>query len=438
MASDFLYQSGPPSRLSFKIENIRPALERVVNTTFFSVGSSLVICTYAIFIAIETHMISENPNINSFEVKVCHYVYNVIFLLELMLRIVASGCWSALCGQDAVWNRLDALLAISAITETVTELLFTEIDTDRASSVVRAVRLARVLRTVRLVRTLRSFHEFQKMAYALVSSMKTLACSLTLLLFVMFFFAVGFTLSAADLDRREEIPDLDLRYRTLFHSAYTLFLSVSNGISWDYAYMPLHRLGPRSAAAFIFYIVITMFGVLNVVTSIFVESVVRSAQHYKDLLVQDKEVSKQIAVSHVKEVFRQLDYDGSGRVTQEELEHFLKDSSLRRYMEALDIDAADARLLFRLLTDGAQDVSLEEFCDGCLRLKGHAKSIDVHTLIFQMTNFLNRWGEFTFFVEDSFAKIRKVLPRDLAGDRKNQASSKPQKYLNLPTTPQPN
>merc|ERR1712039_77747 len=55
---------------------------------------------------------------------------------------------------------------------------------------------------------------------------------------------------------------------------------------------------------------------------------------------------------------------------------------MRSYFEFLDIDAAEAQGLFDLLdADLSGDVSIEEFVNGCLRLKGEATAVDVVTLI---------------------------------------------------------
>jgi len=305
-----------------------------------------------------------------------------------------------------------------------------------ARAVVRGVRLGRVMRTVRLVRTFSHFHEFQKMSFALLSSMKTLACSLALLVFVMFFFAVWLTQSAADRKMRAEIIHLELRYGDLMSTVYTLFLSVSNGISWDFCYMPLHALNWWSASAFILYLSITLFGVLNVVTSIFVESVIRSVQHSKELIVQEKEEEKKIAILHMKEVFRQLDIDHSGQISMDEVEHFLQEPNLRKYVEALDIEATDTRMLFKLLDrDMSGNINSDEFCEGCLRLKGAARSIDVHALIFQVKAFLDKWGEFTGYVDDCFAQIRRRLEREHSHRRSSHSphrNSRSKSTVDLP------
>jgi len=190
----------------------------------------------------------------------------------------------------------------------------------------------------------------------------------------------------------------------------TLFMVVTSGVSWQQVYDPLTELGWMYPPFFIVYLCIVLFGVMNVVTSVFVESAVMSAQHYKDLIIQEKENARAIAVGHIKKVFRFIDADDSGIVTGEEVERFLEDPNLRQYVNALDINAEDARMLFRLLDrDGTQEVGIDEFCEGCLRLQGDAKSFDVHSMIFHMKSFLGKWGDFTVYVEERLSRLDAVL-----------------------------
>merc|ERR1712113_653835 len=68
--------------------------------------------------------------------------------------------------------------------------------------------------------------------------------------------------------------------------------------------------------------------------------------------------------------------------------------------DALSITTDDARMLFHLLdVDKSGKVDLDEFTQGCLRLQGDARAIDVHMLIFQVKHFLTKWAEFTQHVD---------------------------------------
>lgn len=349
-------------------------------------------------------MISQDPELNDPAIKAMHYCYTLVFLLEFLVRCTVES-WVKLCGPEGWWNILDAFLIFSGILEIILESAAGP--KLQGGSVMQFVRISRLMRTVRLMRSFKQFHDFQKMAYALACSFKTLLCSMAILMFVMFFFAVWFTQSAADSDARQHIQDLDVRYGDLMSTTFTLFSSVANGVDWDDCFTPLHELSWINGQVFIVYIIIVTFGVLNVVTSVFVDSVIQSVQHHKDMMLQEKDQQRALAMAHLKDVFLQADKDGSGEISCDEMQLFFQNPEMREYMEALDIKVDDTELLCNLLdVDNSGHVSAEEFCQGCLRLKGNARSIDIHSLTFQIANFLRKWSEFTVFVEDSFDAIR--------------------------------
>jgi len=157
---------------------------------------------------------------------------------------------------------------------------------------------------------------------------------------------------------------------------------------------------------FLAFISISVFGVLNILTSVFVESAMMSATHYKDLLIQEKLHDKEIYAKHMKAIFNKIDTDNSGSISADELECFLNDEHLRLYLEALELDLIETRSLFSLLDrDESGEVSIEEFCEGCLRLKGEAKSFDIHCLLYENQRMTFKWKEFMKFAEEMFEKL---------------------------------
>jgi len=203
------------------------------------------------------------------------------------------------------------------------------IDYAKMGRVLRAIRLVRLVRTLRLARSLKTIHEFHKMVYAVLTSFRTLVCSMLVLGFVMFFFAVIFSQAASTwaMEGGGAIAGLEERYGSLSRAYYSLFISAMDGISWDLCFAPLLAIHPGFAVAFLVYIDIVLIGVMNVVTSVFVEFAIMSAQHYRDLIVQDKQLKKKIAVSHMQEVFKHMDDDGSGEISMDEMTRFLADPS---------------------------------------------------------------------------------------------------------------
>jgi len=49
--------------------------------------------------------------------------------------------------------------------------------------------------------------------------------------------------------------------------------------------------------------------------------------------------------------------------------------------------------------DGGGSIDIDEFCEGLLRLKGEAKSFDVHTIIFNLNHFITRFNSWATNIE---------------------------------------
>merc|ERR1719238_1978852 len=75
--------------------------------------------------------------------------------------------------------------------------------------------------------------------------------------------------------------------------------------------------------------------------------------------------------------------DGSGSITIEEIQEHFTDVRVRTYFQVLGMDPDDIERLFKLIDqDMSGEVEVQEFLDGCLRLKGEARSIDLHTVMY--------------------------------------------------------
>merc|ERR1711920_475048 len=129
--------------------------------------------------------------------------------------------------------------------------------------------------------------------------------------------------------------------------------------------------------------------------------------------VQGKMLDRELYTMHMKEVFKQIDIDESGTIAPDELELFLGDPDLMLYLEALEINVVETRSLFKLLDrDESGQVDINEFCEGCLRLKGDAKSFDIHCLMYENQRMLCKWKDFMQYCEGKFDTL---IPDDIDG-----------------------
>merc|ERR1712137_1247130 len=84
----------------------------------------------------------------------------------------------------------------------------------------------------------------------------------------------------------DEDNDLLKHYGSVSLSMFTLFQSITGGVDWDACARPLmDHISTSSAVIFSVYVCIAQFAMLNVVTSVFVDSVLESAKDDKDQLL---------------------------------------------------------------------------------------------------------------------------------------------------------
>mmetsp|Transcript_111913 Transcript_111913/g.289173 ORF Transcript_111913/g.289173 Transcript_111913/m.289173 type:complete len:247 (+) Transcript_111913:2-742(+) len=167
-------------------------------------------------------------------------------------------------------------------------------------------------------------------------------------------------------------------WSTLPRSMFSLYMAITGGISWGELSDPLSDVSGIYVALFAGYIILTQLAVLNVLTGVFCQNAIDSAQHDQDLVTQALMANKEFYVNRIKEIFKTIDTDGSGGLTIQEFRQHLGDDSIVAYFESLELDVTDVWTLFKLLdTDEGNVIDLDEFVTGCMRLKGPAKCMDV-------------------------------------------------------------
>jgi hypothetical protein len=179
---------------------------------------------------------------------------------------------------------------------------------------------------------------------------------------------------------------------------------MSGGISWGELY---DALGPCSALyrfVFLTFISIAIFAVLNVVTGVFVESAMQVSQQDREALIQEEMRHKESYVRHVHSIFEEIAKKrqrSSHRVDDlvdveidvDMFEKTLKDERMQAFFSALELDISDVNTLFVLLDrDQTGSVDLDEFLNGCMRLKGQAKSLDLAKLQYEVEFVIHQVG----------------------------------------------
>merc|ERR1711871_128320 len=100
-------------------------------------------------------------------------------------------------------------------------------------------------------------------------------------------------------------------------------------------------------------------------------------------MVHSEMLQKDDYVKKLRKWHQNLDDDGSGDVSFEELDRHINDPEVAAFAKTLEIEIMDVRQLFMVLShNGTKSVDLETFVVGCIRLKGLARSLDLMELIY--------------------------------------------------------
>eukprot|EP00439_Symbiodinium_sp_Y106_P066228 s813_g10.t1 len=307
------------------------------------------------------------------------------------------SCGDGPCGHQKMkwldmqkcWNLFDSFLVVSSVLDVILTYTAAEISPALAAS----MKMLKLFRIMRVFRVFRFFRELGNWAMMIIDSLKSLFGALILLGIIVYVFAVSLSMNTADWLIQQEsagmvdrmlYEDVETWFGSLGSTVYTLMLSILGGVSWHIVCDLLFRIDILSACMLLFYIMFTIFSVLNVITGVFVDSAIQTTNSQRDIQIERELELKDSFLKSLKDFFEALDTDGNGAIHLDEIKIMLQDQTLAAYFAVLGFDEVNAHQIFHLLDDDESgEVSIQEFLDGCAKLKGQARSIDVHAIMHQ-------------------------------------------------------
>eukprot|EP00931_Biecheleriopsis_adriatica_P021401 TRINITY_DN1399_c0_g1_i1.p1 TRINITY_DN1399_c0_g1~~TRINITY_DN1399_c0_g1_i1.p1 ORF type:complete len:676 (+),score=167.70 TRINITY_DN1399_c0_g1_i1:67-2094(+) len=353
--------------------------------------------------------------------EIVEFTFTGLFTVELILRMIPEGCtfW---VGPEWQWNVFDAVLVISMITDTVLVLAGENI------TYIRILRIVRALRSFRMMRVLRFFRELRVMVLSTMNSLAPLMWAMLFLALTISVFSVLFLQGVTSFIRDANSPMTSIEAMEEYYASFpmaffSLFMAITGGDDWKNIVWPLLDISPVYGFLFMIYISLMVVGVLNIITGIFVESATELSRLDRDLVTQ---AEQDRIISYIKELlklFNELDTDKSGTISLHEFEAYAARSDIQAFFSVLELDVSKAAQVFRLLdVDGSNEIEVDEFVMGCMRLKGLAKGVDMESLMLESKKLMNRqqkqqrWNRRRFtsmekMIEDSQAEQAASLQR---------------------------
>eukprot|EP00927_Polykrikos_kofoidii_P071115 TRINITY_DN67441_c0_g1_i1.p1 TRINITY_DN67441_c0_g1~~TRINITY_DN67441_c0_g1_i1.p1 ORF type:complete len:638 (-),score=91.10 TRINITY_DN67441_c0_g1_i1:485-2305(-) len=314
------------------------------------------------------------------------FVFWGVFTFELICNLIAVRfrIWTS---RNRLWLTFDLLV----VTFDTADLFMTIVAIDGMGvlhnlTVLRLMRGLKVLRIMRMVKAVKYMQGMRLLLLAIISSVKQLVWAMCLLFCIIYLFAVLFSMCVASYLTTEttldDHPELISFWGSLWFSSMTLFASMSGGVSWKEPYDSLSDLGIEFQLLFVAYLSFTIFAVLNVVTGVFCNNAIETANNDTEMIISSMHDKRESLAVDLANLFHLLKEDDSGTVNVLQLDSKLNDPEIMAYLTHLQIETDDAWHFFRML-DGnkSHDIDVHEWTAGCLRLRGPARNIDMQVLL---------------------------------------------------------
>lgn len=162
----------------------------------------------------------------------------------------------------------------------------------------------------------------------------------------------------------------------------TLIQATTGGNDWSVFYDALSPSGTSNCALFIFFIGFFQIALLNVLTGIFVENAMKLAQPDPYTVALEQRKMELLEAAELRHVCRDLENPHSGKISPEDFEKGFHSGKLRAHLRVLGLDIKDTQKFFSVLsaTSGENEIDIETFVNGCMKLKGQATAIDLQSL----------------------------------------------------------
>jgi hypothetical protein len=367
-------------------------LQRITSSRVYEWASGTLIIVNSIWIGFQTQNLAEkalqdsrlDPSLQNADWTEPSYfmpinaVFCALFSIELGLRWLSDGFVDFFRSHDVSWNIFDVTIVGFSLIDFFLEAIVTDNDLSGNVTVLRVLRIARIVRVARVIRFMRFFRELRMMVYSMLGSMKALIWVCLVLIVMFYVFGVSFTAATTSYLRDGgRSGDLIKRFGSLDGALLSLFMAMSGGNDWGMYYKALSVLPFQYRCLFIFFITVSIFAVVNVVTGIFVESAMQSNKKDREIVIHEELEAKQTYLEQMRDVFDEMDTDNTGCISLAEFEKSLDDQSVIAYFNSLKLDVSDARMLFQLMDhDRSDSVSITEFLSGCYKLQGESRSLD--------------------------------------------------------------
>eukprot|EP00448_Togula_jolla_P021600 CAMPEP_0170588242 /NCGR_PEP_ID=MMETSP0224-20130122/10725_1 /TAXON_ID=285029 /ORGANISM="Togula jolla, Strain CCCM 725" /LENGTH=613 /DNA_ID=CAMNT_0010911945 /DNA_START=67 /DNA_END=1908 /DNA_ORIENTATION=- len=281
-----------------------------------------------------------------------------IFLFEFLCRLRHRGL--SYFYIDWFWNWLDMTIVIGGVIDEwlVPIIIFVKEEmglsmerSGRIGQLFMVLRVARLARILRLVRLVKGIPELFSLILGIGKAMAGMSWVVVLVMAVLYIFALlGVKLVGHGLAFSEVAPqEVHDTFPNIRDAMFNLFLAMNADMS---LLMPLFEYAPNFKNFMMLFVILTNWAIFSILTGVVSDNMAAASDEaVKEYAEAARAEREKRAMEKLKEMFRELDRDGSGTIGKSEFDDLLSDG-LRRdeFCDAANLSPLDLQELFSLLS----------------------------------------------------------------------------------------
>jgi len=364
----------------------------VLGSAAFRVTLALAIAANTIFMILATDMRAErigSAEALPLEAQVAEVAFILFFLVELLMKFWVHRLYF-FCNHESAWNLFDLLLVVQSLIDVLTSATTDGSEIAGNVSFLRSLRVLRFARSLRVVRVLEFMAPLRRMVMSVTGSVMSLFWSLAMLLFVtgmcglMMVEVVINAIATADLDDAQKESVMQM-FGSVAKATLSFYMATSGGNDWSAYYDAVCGFSAGAAFIVIFVVAYMQIAMLNILTGMFVEAALKSAEpdHDEQALLQRR--ARFMQARELERFFRNLPPQAAGKITKADLVKIATDPKLNAAFQVFGFEVRDADLFYEVLrkTCGVDEVDLKFMVDACMGMKGPASSIEMQTVCYR-------------------------------------------------------
>lgn len=332
----------------------------------FEFAFGIIILINLFLVIVETDAVAKKKDVPIWATSMSWMVLGS-FVVEMMLRIFVErgDFWFDGC------NVLDFVLVATDVVCNLIGLVGGETFSITFLRIVRLCKLARVAKAFHV------FPELRLMMAGLIGSVRAIIWGTVLLVFTVLVWSIiavqfihPLNMEVAETNKYAGCDRCARAYDSVFNAFVTLCQTAILGEGWADV-IPMIEHAPVTGAFFSAVEMSVGMAVLNLILGVVVDVASQARDHLRDEIENDKLMERNEVHSHLLEICRDMDKDGNGQISRDELFSGYVDNKLfRDALTYMDITEDDLGVLWSILDDDKSGwVTYTDFVTSTYKLK---------------------------------------------------------------------